>query len=61
MWLFGRKDRPSTYSIGLDMGQANFPMSQVLTTSIYLVTGGYHFYHINKATAYGSLCISPQS
>jgi len=24
-------------------------------------TGGYHFYHINKATAYGSLCISPQS
>jgi len=25
------------------------------------LTGGYHFYHINKATAYGSLCISPQS
>jgi len=24
-------------------------------------TGGYHFYYINKATAYGSLCISPQS
>jgi len=25
------------------------------------LTGGYPFYHINKATAYGSLCISPQS
>jgi len=24
-------------------------------------TSGYHFYHKNKATAYGSLCISPQS
>jgi len=24
-------------------------------------TSGYNFYHKNKATAYGSLCISPQS
>jgi len=29
--------------------------------AINFETGGYHFYHINKATAYGSLCISPQS
>jgi len=25
------------------------------------ITSGYNFYHKNKATAYGSLCISPQS
>ena len=37
---------PSTSSF-----QLQFPSS----------TSGYNFYHKNKATAYGSLCISPQS
>jgi len=27
----------------------------------FCITSGYNFYHKNKVTAYGSLCISPQS
>ena len=38
----------------------NFPKSIAIPKNLPVCTSGYHFYHITKALAYRTMCISPQ-
>ena len=57
----GTKDLGAAHAILLKTKLHDGMITAVFERQGHLLIGGYHFYHINKATAYGSLCISPQS